>query len=406
MKDAAMPTTARSFTARVLLVDDDVLLLRALTRLLARPGYEVLPCTDAAKALLHLEQGGVDIVVSDIMMPGWSGIDLLREVRRFDLDIPVILMTGSPDLASAVSAVDLGAFSYLLKPVAAAVFVATVDRAVRLGRLAAAKREALAVNGQDEKLLGDKASLQLRFGAALAALQMAFQPIVSVGQRRIVAYEALLRTGEETLRNPMAFLSAAERLDAVHSLGRAIRRAVALAALDAPLDVDLYVNLHPRDLLDPELVDPKSPLSTIAARVVLELTERASLDDIPEVAARVAELRRLGFRIAVDDLGAGYAGLSSLTSLSPDVVKLDMSLVRGIDGDGRRQRVVASLLTLCRDLSMLVVTEGIETAAERDTILGFGGDLLQGYLFAKPTFSFDVPGISASLPVLTPPRTP
>lgn len=404
MKDAA--PLEKPFTARVLLVDDDDLLLRALTRLLARPGYEVLPCADAAKALLHLEQGNVDIVISDIMMPGWSGIDLLRQVRRFNLDIPVILMTGSPDLATAISAVDLGAFSYLTKPVDVTTFVATVDRAVRLGRIAAAKREALALTGHDDKLLGDKASLELRFGVALDQIQMAFQPIVSVGERRIVAYEALLRTGEETLRNPMAFLSAAERLDAVHTLGRAVRKAVALAAFDAPLDADLYVNLHPRDLLDPDLVHPKAPLSTIASRVVLELTERASLDDVPEVEGRVAELRRLGFRIAVDDLGAGYAGLSSLTSLSPDVVKLDMSLVRGVDGDLRRQRVVASLLTLCRDLSMLVVTEGIETAAERDTILGFGGDLLQGYLFAKPAFSFDVPGISASLPVLSPPRTP
>ena len=396
-----------AFTARVLLVDDDDLLLRALTRLLQKPGYSIFPCPDAARALLHLEQGNVDIVISDIMMPGWSGLDLLRQVRRFDLDIPVILMTGSPDVSTAITAVELGAFSYLTKPVDAALFVATAERAVRLGRIAAAKREAMSLTGQDDRLLGDKASLELRFGMALAQIQMAFQPIVSMSARKIVAYEALLRTGEETLRNPMAFLSAAERLDAVHTLGRAIRKAVALAAYDAPLDVDLFVNLHPHDLMDPDLCNPKAPLSAIASRVVLELTERASLDDVRDVEVRVAELRRLGFRIAIDDLGAGYAGLSSLTSLSPEVVKLDMSLVRGIDGDVKRQRVVGSLLGLCRDLQMQVVTEGIETAGERDTILGFGGDLHQGYLYAKPSFSFDVEGVSAGLPAIPqPPRTP
>jgi EAL domain-containing protein (putative c-di-GMP-specific phosphodiesterase class I)/FixJ family two-component response regulator len=377
--------------ARVVVVDDDELLLRALTRLLSHPGQEVLPCIDATSALALVGAGGIDVVVSDIMMPGWSGIDLLREVRRHDLDLPVILMTGAPDLSTAVAAVELGAFSYLTKPVDASTFLATVERAIALGRVATAKREALAINGADDKLLGDRASLEYRFENALDQLWMAFQPIVSVGEQRAVAYEALLRTREPTLANPMAFLSAAERLGAVHALGRKIRHSVVLAAEKAPCDVDLFVNLHPLDLLDPQLIEPASPLSAMAPRIVLELTERASLDEVPEVANRVAALRALGFRIAVDDLGAGYAGLSSLTSLEPDVVKLDMSLVRGCDSDHRRQRVLASLLRLCRELDMTVVTEGIETAAERDVIAGFGGDLLQGYFYARPSQGFVVP---------------
>lgn len=377
--------------ARVVVVDDDELLLRALTRLLSHPGHEVLPCTDATSALALVGAGGIDVVVSDIMMPGWSGIDLLREVRRHDLDLPVILMTGAPDLSTAVAAVELGAFSYLTKPVDASTFVATVERAIALGRVASAKREALALTGADDRLLGDRASLEYRFGHAVDQLWMAFQPIVSLGEQRAVAYEALLRTREPTLANPMAFLSAAERLGAVHVLGRKIRNSVVVAAEKAPIDVDLFVNLHPLDLLDPQLIEPAAPLSALAPRIVLELTERASLDEVPEVANRVAALRALGFRIAVDDLGAGYAGLSSLTSLEPDVVKLDMSLVRGCDTDHRRQRVLASLLRLCRELEMTVVTEGIETVGERDVIAGFGGDLLQGYLYARPSQGFVVP---------------
>lgn len=375
--------------ATILLVDDDDLLLRALTRVLERPGHRVLPCTDASKALLHLEQGDVDLVISDIMMPGWSGIDLLRQIRRINLDIPVILMTGAPDLKTAMSAVELGALSYLPKPVDVATLSSTVERAVRLGRVAKAKREALDLVGQDDKLLGDKASLEQRFDAALDQLQMVFQPIVSMAQKKTVAYEALLRTREPTLRNPLAFIAAAERLRAVHTLGRAVRKAVALTAFDAPIDVDLYVNLHPLDLLDPDLSSSAAPLSAIAPRIVLELTERAALDNVSDLPARIAALRALGFRIAVDDLGAGYAGLTSLMSLTPEVVKIDMSLVRGIDTDPRRERVVGSLLGLCRDLGMRVVTEGIETTGERDCVIARGGDLVQGYLFAKPTPGFD-----------------
>lgn len=382
-------STDKTFTARVLLVDDDDLLLRALSRLLTKPGFQVVPCADAKMALMHLAQGDVDVVLTDLMMPGWSGIDLLREVRRHNLDIPVIMLTGSPDLASAISAVELGAFAYLTKPIDATTLFTTVERAVRIGRIAVAKREALAVTGQDEKLLGDKASLQQRFAGALGSLWMAFQPIVSVRHGKVIAFEALLRTNEETLRNPQAFLTAAEKLNAVHVLGRAIRRAVAEAAVLAPPGVDLFVNLHPLDLLDTELIDPFAPLSHIASRVVLELTERASLDEVSGVEERVAHLRRLGYRIAIDDLGAGYAGMSSITRLSPDVAKLDMSLVRGVDTDDRRQRVVKSLISLCRELQMSVVIEGVETIGERDMVVSLGGDLLQGYFYARATAAFD-----------------
>jgi len=109
------------------------------------------------------------------------------------------------------------------------------------------------------------------------------------------------------------------------------------------------------------------------------------MSDIQE---RMAALRARGYRIAVDDLGAGYAGLSSLASLQPEVVKLDMSLVRGVDQQPIKQRLVASLQTLGGPLGIRVVAEGVETQAERDTLIAIGCDLFQGYLFAKPARAF------------------
>jgi EAL domain-containing protein (putative c-di-GMP-specific phosphodiesterase class I) len=100
-------------------------------------------------------------------------------------------------------------------------------------------------------------------------------------------------------------------------------------------------------------------------------------------------LRNLGFRIAVDDLGAGYAGLSSFSQLEPDFVKLDMSLVRGIDASSSKSSLVRSMVHVCtQELGMRVVCEGVETKAERDTLEGLGADLLQGYLFGKPERGF------------------
>jgi EAL domain-containing protein (putative c-di-GMP-specific phosphodiesterase class I) len=150
------------------------------------------------------------------------------------------------------------------------------------------------------------------------------------------------------------------------------------------------VNLHPRDLLDEELYSSDSPLTSVADRVVLELTERASLDRVDDVAARVAELRRLGFQLAIDDLGAGYAGLTAFAELVPEVVKLDMTLVRNIHVDEVKQKLVGSMITICREMSLSVICEGIEVAAERDTLAALGADLLQGYLFARPDKPFPV----------------
>jgi EAL domain-containing protein (putative c-di-GMP-specific phosphodiesterase class I) len=99
----------------------------------------------------------------------------------------------------------------------------------------------------------------------------------------------------------------------------------------------------------------------------------------------------MGFQIAMDDLGAGYAGLSNYSLLEPDIVKIDMSLVRHIDREPRKQSIVRSMTSLCKELGTIVVAEGIETPEERDTLLGLGCNLLQGFLFARPGRFFAVP---------------
>jgi EAL domain-containing protein (putative c-di-GMP-specific phosphodiesterase class I) len=122
----------------------------------------------------------------------------------------------------------------------------------------------------------------------------------------------------------------------------------------------------------------------MAERVVLEITERASLGGLDDVQERVGAVRKLGFRIAIDDLGAGYAGLSSFALLEPEIVKIDMTLTRNIDRSQVKQKLVGSLCGLCREMDMTVVTEGVESGDECDTLVNLGCDLLQGYRFARP----------------------
>jgi EAL domain-containing protein (putative c-di-GMP-specific phosphodiesterase class I) len=238
--------------------------------------------------------------------------------------------------------------------------------------------------GTNEVNLSTLADLEARLDRCIAGLQMHFQPIVYPDRARF-GYEALLRSTDKSLPHPGAILDAAERLERTPRLGMAIRTQVAKVFAAAPPDRGVvFVNLHINDLFDRSLTSPFSPLSRIASRVVLEITERASLDGVGDIRYRLAELRERGFRIAIDDLGGGHARMSAMGPLDTDFVKLDMSLVRAVDTHPMKQRLVRSITQLCREHGVMVVGEGVETEAEAECLTELGCDLLQGYLIARP----------------------
>jgi EAL domain-containing protein (putative c-di-GMP-specific phosphodiesterase class I) len=372
----------------ILLVDDEPTIVRGFARILTAAGFSVQVAHDGREAAELAREKSFDAIVSDIAMPEMNGLQLLRSVREHDLDVPVILMTGGPAVESAVQAMEYGALRYLIKPVEAKQLEEVVARATRLHQMAKIKREALELFRLEGKHLGDRAGLEVRFANALKTLWLAFQPIVSWGSQSVIAYEALVRNEEPTLRAPPDLFEAAERLGRLRELGRIIRDRVAQTLVEVPVDGEIFVNVHALELDDDSLFALSSPLSAFAKRVVLEITERAPLDKIKDANGRVAQLRAMGYRIAVDDLGAGYAGLTSFAQLEPEVVKVDMSLIRGLDQSPTKQKLLRSIVGLCRDLEIKMIAEGIETIEERDTLVRLGGDLCQGYLFARPGRAF------------------
>jgi EAL domain-containing protein (putative c-di-GMP-specific phosphodiesterase class I) len=351
-------------------------------------GYETRTAMNGREAIAMLDGESFEAVVSDIKMPEMDGIQLLRAVRERDSDVPVVLMTASPDVSSAMEAVTFGALQYLVKPFDPAELKKVVARAIHLCRMARLKKEALVLVSEGGLGASDRAGLEVTFTRAVETLWMAYQPLVRAADRSIFGYEALLRSEERSLPTPVAVLDAAERLGRLPELGQKIRSAAAGPIGGAPQQTLLFVNLHAADLNDETLTSPDTPLCRIAHRVVLEITERDSLDEVKDPRARIGDLRRAGFRIAIDDLGAGYAGLTSFAAMEPQFVKLDRSLVRDVDASPTKQRLIRSMTTLCRDLSILTVAEGIETVAERDTLVELGCDLLQGYLLARPDRPF------------------
>lgn len=372
---------------RLLLVDDDPHALRGMARLLRAHGFEVSTATNGHDAARLVVEQSFDVILSDIAMPGMDGIQLLREVRTHDLRVPVVLITGEPAVSTAIQALEYGAFHYLTKPVRYEDITSVADKALRMHRMARVEQEAAEFLGTGSLKATDRAGLEASFQRALDTLWMAYHPIVHAGRQSVFGHEALLRSNEPALPHPGAVIEAAEKLECLDTLGRTIRdRAAEPIAAGGP--GVLFVNLHTRDLLDPTLTSTESPLSKIARRVVLEITERASLDSVKDVRSRVAALREMGFRIAVDDLGAGYAGLTSFALLEPEIVKLDMTLVRDVHVNSTKQKLIRSMTSLSKDMGMMVVGEGVETQDECDALVDLGCDLLQGFLFARPGRAF------------------
>jgi uncharacterized small protein (TIGR04563 family) len=372
----------------VLVVDDDQRTRNIYSLLLeSMEGIEIVVASDAKVALQLAEERRPDVIISDIVMPGMNGLDLLRAIRSFDPDVPVVLLTGTPTFETARRAVELGAFHYLTKPVDRGELHTVVKQANFAHRMAKVKRRALELAGVGEEHPGDLAGLDDALSSALDSLWMAYQPIVRADNGEVFGYEALMRSTEARLPHPGAVLDAAEKLNRLNDLGRKIRT-LAVAPMGAVPEAHLFVNLHPADLLDPDLLSHDAPLSQIADRVVLEVTERASLQRVPEVESTVAGLKDMGFQVAIDDLGVGYAGLTSFATLEPQVVKLDITLVCNIDSSQTKRRLVRSVVEACSDLGILVVAEGIETVEEGDTCIELGCDLLQGYLIARPDRAF------------------
>ena len=379
--DAADPGTSRG---RVLVVDDDGAFAQTCARMLDASGYAVRVANDGWSAARMAAEQHFDAIVTDINLPDSNGIQVLQDVRKTDKDMPVILVTGQPDLDTARAAVEWGAISYLLKPVSAAQLERELDRALHRRRTTSRMH---IVEDQDR----EQESTSERFSRALGGLWMAFQPIVSWSHKSIVGYEALVRTNEPSLSTPLELLKTAEDLKQIGLLGQRIRRHVASVMSACSHPSAMFVNLHALELLDENLYDPAAPLAAFAKQVHFEITQQAAVHDTRDFLARTRRLRSLGYKIAVSDVAGGYSGLGRLAVLEPDAVKLEMSLFREIGNVAVRRKLMRTVVTFCQEMDVPLIAEGVETASERDGFAANGGDLMQGFLFARPDFPLPEP---------------
>lgn len=218
--------------------------------------------------------------------------------------------------------------------------------------------------------------------------EYAYQPIVDLDRKAIFAHEALVRgpAGE----GAMSVLSQVNENNR-YRFDQACRVKAIKGASQLGIQEYISINFLPNAIYKPELCI-RTTLAAAQAhgfpveRIIFEVTEGERVDDGPWFAQILREYQRCGFKTAIDDFGAGFAGMKLLADFQPDLIKIDMDLIRNVDVNRPRQAIVRSLVQLCKDMNIQVIAEGIETPGERDFLVDAGIRLMQGYLFAKPAF--------------------
>ena len=214
----------------------------------------------------------------------------------------------------------------------------------------------------------------------------AFQPIVNMLNKSIYGYEALVRGIHGSPAETVL-----KQVKQRHQFDQACRVKAIKSAHAANIEGMLSINFMPNAVNNPA----RSLLTTLEAcysynfltkNIIFEFNEQELVEDAAHIVNIGREYKKLGFKTAIDDFGAGYAGLNFIANFQPDILKVDMFLIRDIEKSKSKQAIIQAIVKMCKDLNITIIAEGIETITERNTLMEYGIHLFQGYLFCKPCF--------------------
>jgi EAL domain-containing protein (putative c-di-GMP-specific phosphodiesterase class I)/AmiR/NasT family two-component response regulator len=383
--------------ATVLVVDDHESNVALLQLLLHNAGVSAVHgLTDAREVVARCLELRPDLLLLDLHMPHMDGCAVLAALQAAlpaDTFLPVLVLTADRSAAARKAALDAGAKDFLTKPFDHVETVLRVRNLLETGALYHSVQEhnarlqaELEERSKEERRVSSECLVRreriervLREGS----FSMVFQPIVDLHDGRLVGVEALARFACEPHRPPNEWF--AEAADV--GLGSELE----LAAVDAavhhldrvPGQAFMSVNVSAAAAMRPEL---RGVLAGVdGSRLVLELTEHSRIEDYEPLLSALYLHRRHGVRIAVDDTGAGYAGLQHILRLRPDMIKLDLDLTRDIHADPARRALAGSLKTFAGEIGAVVVAEGIEVRSDLVTLQALGVPWGQGFHLGRPT---------------------
>lgn len=373
----------------VLIADDEPAVRGALAACLALEPLFTLAgaAASADEAVALAAQTTPDVALVDFGMPG-GGEHAVRGILERSPATRVVALSGSSERQVVLDMLRAGATSYLVKGADPAAITETVLRSARGASIFAPEVAASVLvelaGHLDERQTAEAG--QRRIGELIrgileqGAVRPVFQPIVDLRAEAPVGYEALSRFDAEPARSPDLWFADAEQVGLRTELellaaGIAVthfRSSGAEGFLSLNASAATLARCH-------ELIAEME-----AARIVFEITEHHAIEDYDALHPVLDRLRSQGPRLAVDDAGAGFASLRHTLQLSPDFIKLDTSLIRGIDQDPRRRALAAGLIAYAEDIDAAIVAEGIETAGELAALQELGVAYGQGYHLARP----------------------
>jgi EAL domain-containing protein (putative c-di-GMP-specific phosphodiesterase class I)/ActR/RegA family two-component response regulator len=375
----------------VLIADDEPALRGALVELLAHEDDVVLVGTagDADEAIAIAGDSRPDVALVDVSMPAGGGARAAREIARCSPDTRVIALSAFEDRPTVLEMLRAGAVGYLVKGTTGDEIIGSIQKVMAGGASLSAEVISGIVAELSKQLRREDAERQQvdarrseieRFVTG-DGVSMAFQPIVDLETKAVVGVEALARFSAAASRPPNEWFAEAVSLALGVQLELATLRQALRALPRVGPGVYLAVNCSHRAAVSTELAALVQPH---AGRLVLEITEHEAVEDYPSLVDALAPLRANGARVAIDDAGAGFASLRHTLRIAPDIVKLDMSLTRGIDADRGKRALAAALVSFAMEMDFALVAEGIETADELEALRELGVGFGQGYFLAVP----------------------
>ncbi|MEP7017930.1 MAG: EAL domain-containing protein [Actinomycetota bacterium] len=378
---------ARFAGMSVLVVDDNPANVAFLKQLLVQQGLDrVYTETDSRAVPRQLAEHRPDLVLLDLRMPHVDGFEVLAQIQKFAAGdyLPVMVLTADTTPASRNQALAQGAQDFLTKPVDATEATLRIANLLQTRQLYATLRQITAATTAQTQPDDEHAEVLARIQGVLRdkTLTPVFQPIQDLTTGATVGHEALSRFPDPTLGGPDRWFSDAFTVGLGVDLEWLAATSVLTYLDTAPPEMFLAVNMSPATamhLVDQELCHP-----ALWPRIVIELTEHVPVEDYAALHQALAPMRSHGARLSADDVGAGYAGFRHLLRLQPDIIKLDIALIAGIDRNHEQQALTRALLAFAAEVGAQVIAEGIEETVELSTLQDLGVPWGQGYLLGRP----------------------
>lgn len=373
------PTPTSEERLSVWMVDDETMVRRATERLLIHLRHEIRLFERGSDLVEALPEAArqPDLILADCDLPGMSGLEVLKRVRSLSPGAARVLYTGLAPGPAVLDAVAAGTVQRYVQKTDGVPALESILRTIVDARKGPSQTPVMTEEGRMRIELDDL--LESR------KLTMFVQPIYDANTGAWVACEALLRSLHPAFKGPLDILDAARISDRTMELQKVLAEMSREIRDELPEEVILFVNVDPAILRSVKRLDETlCSLYPVSKNVVLELTERARVCHEAGWEDVVQHMRLQGFKVALDDVGAGYNSLGAVAAVQPEVIKLDISLISHIDRDNRKAELVRILCDYARRYDLATVAEGIERAEEAERCRELGVRWLQGYHLGRP----------------------